>query len=164
MYNFLTKHGQTAALGLGVLCIVIFLVTTLGGISSGGYDLSTDLNGLPDEAKDKIMFFNPGIFITVALVVICFVLSLVFGLVNFAKFPKASMKAAIALIAIVVVFGGLYASSGMETSGKLGMLHDKFDVGEGASKFIGGGIKTTVGLGILAFIVMIGFEVRNLFK
>ena len=164
MYSFLTKHGQTAALGLGVLCIAIFLITTLSGISSAGYDMSTDLNALPDEAKDGIGFFNPGIGLTVFLVVACFVLALAFGLLNFVKFPKASMKAAIGLVAILVIFGILYATSSMESAGKLGMLHDKFSVSEGTSKFISGGIKTTVGLSIVAFFVMIGFEIRNLFK
>ena len=164
MYSFLTKHGQTAALGLGVLCIAIFLITTLSGISSAGYDMSTDLNALPDDAKDGIFFFNPGIRLTVFLVVACFVLALAFGLLNFVKFPKASMKAAIGLVAILVIFGILYATSSMESAGKLGMLHDKFSVSEGTSKFISGGIKTTVGLSIVAFFVMIGFEIRNLFK
>jgi hypothetical protein len=37
-------------------------------------------------------------------------------------------------------------------------------VSEGTSKFISGGIKTTVGLSVVAFFVMIGFEIRNLFK
>lgn len=164
MYKFLTKNGQTAALILGVVCIAIFLGTALSGISSAGYDLSTDLNGLGDEAKAGMNFFNPGIWLAIVLAVACLVVAVLFGIINVAKFPKASLKAIIGFIAIVALFGILYSMSSMETGGKLAALHDKFDVSEGVSKFISGGIKTTVFLAIASFVIMILFEIRNLFK
>lgn len=164
MYSFLTKNGQTAALILGLVGIAIFLFSAIYGIGASGYELSTDLNALPDEVKQKITFFQPGLIVTVVMVVACFLLALGFGLFNFVKFPKASLRAAGALAAILVVFFILYSTSDMETAGKLGMLHDKFDVSEGVSKFISGGLKTTVGLALAAFVIMIVFEVRNLFK
>lgn len=164
MYNFLTKNGQTAALLLGVLCIAIFLITTLSGLGSSGYDMSTDLNALPDEAKSGIGFFNAGLKITVGLVIICFALAVIFGLINFAKFPKASLKAVIGLAAVLILFFILYSTSSMEEGGKLGMLHDKFSISESVSKFIGGGLKTTVLMALVAFAAMVLFEIRNLFK
>ena len=164
MYKFLTKNGQTMALLLGVLCILVFLIPALSGIGSSGYDLGTDLNALPDEAKDKITFFNPGLWLAKALVYAGFGIALIFGLINFAKFPKSSLRAAGGLVAILVLFFILYSTSSMESTGKLGMLHDKFDVSEGVSKFISGGLKTTVILATGAFVIMILAEIRNFFK
>lgn len=164
MYKFLTKNGQTMALLLGVFCILVFLIPVFTGIGGAGYDLGTDLNALPDEAKDKINFFNPGLGLARFLVYAGFGLALIFGIVNFAKFPRASLKAAGGLVAIVVLFFILYSTSQMESTGKLAMLHDKFDVSEGVSKFISGGLKTTVFLAVGAFVIMILAEIRNFFK
>lgn len=152
------------ALILGLVCIAIFLISALTGISSAGYELGTDLNALPDDVKSEISFFNPGLGLARAMVYACFGLAVVFGLFNFAKFPKASIKAAAALLAIVILFFILYSTSSMEETGKLAMLHDKFDVSEGTSKFISGGLKTTVIMALGAFIIMILAEIRNIFK
>ena len=52
----------------------------------------------------------------------------------------------------------------MESAGKLGELHEKFSITENVSKFISGGLKTTVGLALAAFGAMVVLEVVNLFK
>ena len=105
MYKFLTKNGQSMALGLGVLVILIFLVSTYLGFSSMGYDMSTDLNKLSDAEQADIQFFNPGIFLTVAMIAVAFVLAfIVFGIADLIKFPKNAIKFAIGLIGLIVVF------------------------------------------------------------
>ena len=166
MYNFLTKHGQLAALGLGILVIAIFLGSVVSGFGSNdAIDMSTDLMNLDPEARAAISFFNPGLGATVGLVILAAVLALVvFGIINIIKFPKNAMKFGIGLIALGIVFFALYATSNMETGGKLGMLHEREAITENVSKFISGGLKTTVGLAIGAFAVMVISEIRNLFK
>jgi hypothetical protein len=164
MYNFLTKHGQSVALGLGILVIAIFLGSVFSGISADpALDLSTDLNKY--DGKADISFFNPGLAVTIGMVVTAALLALVvFGIINLLKFPKGAIKFGIGFIVLAAIFGGLYATSSMESAGKLGELHEKFSITENVSKFISGGLKTTVGLALAAFGAMVVLEVVNLFK
>ena len=162
MYKFLTKNGQTGALVLGVLCIIIFFATVYTGFNNSPYDMGTDLNEIED--KSTIGFFNTGLIVTGGLVFLCVLALIVFSFVNLVKFPKSAMKFGLGFIVLLAVFGGLYATSNMETSEKMVELHNEFDVSEKVSKMISGGLKTMMGLGALAFVVMIGAEVRNLFK
>jgi hypothetical protein len=164
MYNFLTKNGQTVALGLGILAIAIFLGSVFSGISADpAIDLSTDLNKY--DGKSDISFFNPGLAVTIGMIAIAALLAIVvFGIINLLKFPKGAIKFGIGLVVLAVIFGGLYATSNAETVGKLGELHEKFSITENVSKFISGGLKTTVGLALAAFGAMVVLEVVNLFK
>lgn len=165
MYKFLTKNGQSMALGLGVLVILIFLVSTYLGFSSMGYDMSTDLNKLSDAEQADIQFFNPGIFLTVAMIAVAFVLAfIVFGIADLIKFPKNAIKFAIGLIGLIVVFYILYATSSFDSAGRMETLNERFEITESISKFISGGIKTTLGLlGFSILAVMVG-EIWALFK
>ncbi len=163
MYKFLTKNGQTAALVLGVLCIIIFFVSVYVGFNNSPYDMGTDLNEVED--KSTINFFNSGLWIAILLTAACAILALiVFGVLNLMKFPKSAMKFGLGFVVLLAVFGGLYATSSMETTEKMIDLHNEFDVSEKVSKMISGGLKTMMGLGAVAFLVMIGAEIRNLFK
>ena len=164
MYNFLTKNGQTAALGLGILVIAIFLGSVIAGFNANdAIDMSTDLNAMDDISE--INFFNPGIIATTFLVVFAAFMALIFfGVVNILKFPKSSMKFAVVFVALIVIFGILYSTSAMETTGKLDILHKREGISENVSKFISGGIKTTAGLAIAAFAIIVIAEVRNVFK
>lgn len=164
MYNFLTKNGQLIALGLGILVIAIFLGSVVSGFNANAaIDMSTDLNAY--EGKKDITFFSPGLGATVAMVILAGVLALVvFGIINILKFPKDAMKFGIGIIALVLIFFGLYATSNMESAGKLGMLHEREAITENVSKLISGGLKTTVGLAVAAFAIMVISEVRNIFK
>jgi hypothetical protein len=164
MYNFLTKNGQTAALLLGILAIAIFLGSVFSGISSDpAIDMSTDLNKY--DGKADIAFFNPGLGLTIGMIVLAAALAVVvFGIINLIKFPKAAIKFGMVLVLLAAIFGGLYATSTMESAGKLGELHERFSITENVSKFISGGLKTTLGLAAIAFISMVVLEVFNLFK
>jgi len=165
MYKFLTKNGQTMALGLGVLVIAIFLISIYSGFSSSGYDMSTDLNKLSDAEQADIGFFDAGIGLTVALIAIAFALAfIVFGIFDLIKFPKNAIKFAIGAIGLGIIFFALYATSTFDNSGRLEMLNADNDITESISKYISGGIKTTLGLlGFSALAVIVG-ELWALFK
>ena len=156
MYKFLTKNGQTLALVLGLVVIAIFFINIYTGFNSAGYDMSTDLNKLTDDQQAGIGFFDAGIKITVALIVIAFALAfVVFGFLDLIKFPKNAIKFGAGILVIGAIFFALYSASDMETGGKIGELHQRFDVTEGISKFISGGIKTTLGLLAIAVLAII---------
>lgn len=165
MYKFLTKHGQTAALLLGLAVVAIFLITVLTGLSGAGYEMSTDLNALPDEAKAEIGFFNPGIGLTVALAIVtAFLAFVVFGVWDLIKFPKSAIKFLIGLVVLVIIFLVLYFTA--DPSVRPG-FEDKMmenEITDNVSKFISAGLVTTVGLLGIAFIVAIAAEIRNAFK
>jgi hypothetical protein len=165
MYKFLTKNGQSLALGLGVLVIAIFLIGTYMGFSKMGYDMSTDLNKLSDAEQADIQFFTPGIILTVAMIVVAFVLAfVVFGITDLIKFPKTAIKFAIGFIGLIVVFYVLYATSSFDTAGKMELLNEKFEITESISKFISGGIKTTLGLLAFSVLAVLAGEIWALFK
>ncbi|HMQ08449.1 MAG TPA: hypothetical protein PKC30_14200 [Saprospiraceae bacterium] len=164
MYNFLTRNGQLVSLGLGLLVIAIFLISTLLGFNAdSAIDLSTDLNAY--EGKSDIKFFNPGIGATVFLIFLAAFLALVvFGIINLMKFPKGAIKFGLGFLALIIVFFILYATSSVETEGKLGMLHQREGIEDGISKLISGGLKTTIILALGAFGIMVVSELRNIFK
>jgi len=165
MYKFLTKNGQTMALGLGVLVIAIFLISIYSGFSSMGYDMSTDLNKLSDAEQAKIGFFDAGIGITVAMIIVAFVLAFViFGIFDLIKFPKNAIKFAIGVLGLAIVFYALYATSSFDSAGRMEMLNEKFQITESISKFISGGIKTTLGLLGFSVIAVVVGELWALFK
>ena len=165
MYKFLTKNGQTLALGLGVLVIAIFLIGTYIGFSNAGYDMSTDLNKLSDEEQAGIQFFTPGIMLTVAMIVVAFALAfVVFGITDLIKFPKNAIKFAIGLIGLIIVFYILYATSSFDSAGRMESLNERFEITESISKFISGGIKTTLGLLGFSVLAVIAGELWALFK
>ncbi|MDF1698141.1 MAG: hypothetical protein P1U56_19995 [Saprospiraceae bacterium] len=165
MYKFLTKNGQTMALGLGVLVIAIFLISIFMGFSDMGYNMSTDLNKLSDAEQADIGFFDAGIKLTVFMIAISFLLAfVVFGIFDLIKFPKNAIKFAIGALGLAIVFYALYATSSFDTGGRLTKLNDDFAITPAISKFISGGIKTTLGLlGFSVFAVIVG-ELWALFK
>ncbi|MEM9549498.1 MAG: hypothetical protein AAGA77_26240 [Bacteroidota bacterium] len=165
MYKFLTKNGQSLALALGVLVIAIFLISIYSGFSSAGYDMSTDLNKLSDAEQAKIGFFDAGIGITVAMIIIAFALAfVVFGIFDLIKFPKNAIKFAIGVIGLGIIFFALYSTSSFDTAGRMEMLNEKFAITESISKFISGGIKTTLGLLGFSAIAVVAGELWALFK
>ena len=165
MYDFLVKKGQMVALLTGVGVLLIFFITAYTGLNSAGYSMSTDLVA---EGKDKIPtmdFFDVGLALTIALFFIALVLAfVVFGIIGFIKFPKEALRSGVAVLALVLVFGALYAIAPYETTGKLGVINEKFQITEGVSKFISAGLNITYLLSAAAILLMILGEIRNAFK
>ncbi len=165
MYKFLTKNGQSVALGLGVLVIAIFFINIYSGFNAAGYDMSTALNKLPDAEQSAIGFFDTGIMLTVVMAVVAFVLAfVVFGATDLIKFPKNAIKIGGGILVLGLIFFALYSTSTFHDTGRFVMLNEKFDITENVSKFISGGIKTTIGLlGFSALALVLG-EVWSQFK
>jgi len=166
MYKFLSSRGQTLALVLGLVVIAIFLISVMTGLNGQGYDMSTDLNGLPDEAKAKIDFFNSGLILTVVLAAFGALAAVFFGIVGIFKFPKASMKAIVAIVVLLIGFFLFYSMSGTEFGAgtKMSELIQKYSLGDSTVKFIGGGINITILLALLSLVLMVVFEIKNAFN
>jgi len=77
MYSLLAKRGQLFAILLGVAIVVIFLGSVIGGLSSAGYNMGTDLvQVLKNDPAQDFSFFDIGLYLTMGLIVIAAVLAL----------------------------------------------------------------------------------------
>ncbi len=165
IYNIFNKHGQLIALGLGLLCILVAFAGIFGGLGSAGFDTSTDLNAvLKEGGGDGFNFFNGAITIPVLLAILAVVVIAIFGVVGLITNPKGSITVIIAVGILLGLFLLLTQTSEVESSGKIANLMQKYDMSDGVSQRISGGIKTTVGLAILAFVGIVVMEIYNFFK
>lgn len=127
--------------------------------------MSTALNKLPDADQAAISFFDAGIFLTIVMVVVAFALAfIVFGLTDLIKFPKNAIKIGGGILFIGVIFFILYTTSSFDNTGRLVGLNAKFDITENISKFISGGIKTTLGLLGFSVVAVVLGEIWSQFK
>lgn len=156
MYQFLTKHGQLAAFGLGLLIAVVFMISVTGGIG--------DFDALPKEEKGTTTIFNFGLMSAIVLTILCFIAALLFGVWHLVQHPKGSMKMILGLVGILVIFGIFYGSAQDETTGKLFELVQSNNITSAQNKFITGSLWTGLILAILAAGTFVVSEVRNLFK
>lgn len=165
LYNLLTTKGQLFALVLGVVVIAISLISIMGGLGSAGYEVGTDLNSIMKSGGgDGFNFFNAPIALATVLIVLGFILWIGFTLIQLISNPKDSMKMIIAFGITILLFFIFMSISDAESTGRIASLSDRFNVSDGVSKFISGGIKTTLVLSIGAFIAMVVMEILNLFK
>jgi len=165
MYKLLTEKGQLFALLLGLICIAIFLGTVLSGLSGAGYSVSDDLNQImKNNPGADFSFFNTGITVVLILIAIALVAAVLFGLFQLISSPKSSMKGILGAIAIVALFFITYNMAGSDIGGPIAETIQKFNVSENISKMIGGGITTTAIMGGIAFLLLVVFEIFNLFK
>lgn len=156
MYKLLTKHGQLAAFGLGLLVIIIFMVSVMSGIE--GFD------ALSKEDQYQSTIFDMGLKLTLVLLVICAVAAVLFAIYQMITNPKAALKGLVALVVLVIIFGVLYSMSVAETSGPVADAVEEFGLTENQSKMVSAGIKSTLLLGGVAVAAFIISEIRNLFK
>lgn len=156
MYQFLTKHGQLVAFGLGLLISVVFFLSVMGGVN--------DFDALPKEEKGTTTIFNFGLMAAIMLTILCFIAAVGFGLLHLIQNPRGSMKMILGLGVILVVFFIFYGSAQDETSGKLFELVQSNNISSAQNKFITGSLWTGVILAILATVTFVVSEVRNLFK
>jgi len=160
MYKFLTKYGQLLSVGLSVLVIGIFLVTSLVGLSSAGYSSSTDLI----EYKKEITFFNTGLYLTIALLVMAALAWVLFALYQLISNPKSSLKFILGGAVIVVVFLVFYFMANTEPVGRLAELVSENNLSTGVQRLITGGLSTAGVLAGLSILVMFASEFINIFK
>ena len=165
MYKTLTKNGQLFALILGVGCAAIALLSIIFGLSGAGYSVSDDLNSIMKSNPEATFnFFNPAITIVILLVILAMLAWLIFAILRLVSDPKGSIKFFISFGAILLIVFILYSISENETTGKIHELLQKNNIGEGTSKLISAGLKTTVLLAVLSVVAMVGMEIRNAFK
>jgi hypothetical protein len=164
MYEFLLKKGQTLAFIVGTVITVIFMGLAVSGINNAGL-AGADLTTMKEEIPN-MNYFNFGLYATMALIIICFGLLVIFLLLDIVKFPKQMGKSLLAVVGLVIVFVVLTMTSEVETGGIWDRLMNNPDFAftPGVSKFISGGLKITGLLTIVAVGIMIFQEIRNAFK
>jgi len=164
MYKLLTSKGQLIAIGIGVLSVLISIGSIVSGVKSE-YSMSEDLNavmkGNPEATFD---FFNPAISVLLFLIAAALILAVVFGIFSLFSDPKGSMKFLLGFAFVAIFFFILYSTADVDTTGRLAMLTEKFDVSDNVLKFITGGVKTVVYSIAVAAIAAVVMEVMNLFK
>ncbi|MBK9256813.1 MAG: hypothetical protein IPM42_15105 [Saprospiraceae bacterium] len=161
MYNFLLKNGIAAAMGFGTLIIAIFLVLILSGLSSAGYDTSTDLL---EHDMSKMNFFNFGLVATIILCIVAFILMLGGVLWDMLRNFKTGKKFIFGIVGLIILFFILYATAKFEQGGKWDELNNEFFITEGSSKLITAGIYTCGLLMALAVLSIVVSEIRAFFK
>lgn len=156
MYRFMTKYGTMVAFGLGLLISLIGILIVMGGLE--------EFNMLPEEEQSTTDIFNFSIAGALALVVLCAVAMLLFGVYNVIVHPKGAIKFIAGLAVIIVLVVVFYSVTEAETSGKVYHAIQQGELTANTSKWINGAIATTLillGGAALAFILS---EIRNLFK
>lgn len=156
MYDFLVKRGEMLAFGLGILLVLIFLFTAIPGLDS--------FNALPEDQQNTSDIFNIGLWLAIVLLIITGIVAIGFGLLQLVTNPKGSIKVLIGLAALIAVFGVLYATSEVETTGSIVKASADFNVDDNTSKMISAAIKTGIGLSVVSVIAFIGAELWNAFK
>ncbi len=156
MYQFLNKYGQTAAFGLGVLVILIFLGSVFGGLE--------DFNSLGEDNQGQTSIFDFGLKATMALTVICFVLLVGFGLFQIVTDLKGSMKGLISFGLVAVIFLIAWKTSDATITPAIANAAKEFNVTGGQVQFISGSLKTGLFMSVAALALLFLAEIRNFFK
>lgn len=165
MYSLLAKRGQLFAILLGVALVTIFLGTVIGGLNSAGYSMSSDLNQIMKDNPDQTFdFFNFGLYATVGLIAVAAIAALLFGLFQMLTNIKGSLTGIISLVAIIGIFFAFYSTAPDDLTGPISETLQQFNISSNISKFISGGLSTTLLMGVLSIGAMILFEIWNAFK
>jgi len=167
MYQLLAKRGQLLAIAVGALVTAIYLITVFGGLSSNGYSVSDDLvQVLKGDTNESFGFFDLGLKLSAALVIIPVVIAVLFGVYHLLSNLKGSLKGLIGMAVIALVFFALYnsASVDLEQGNAISDTLQKFNVTANVSKLIEGGIKTTTLMAALAAAGIFLLEIYNMFK
>ena len=166
LYKFFTGKGQMVGFLLGVGLVLLTIATVVGGIRNAGYDIGEDFNAMlkAEGNKETFDFFQMVPLIPAILVIAIFVIIVLFGIKQIVDNPKGSMKILAGLGVLLILAFVFYSISDPETAGKIGILHEKFNVSDTASKWISGGLKSVLSLLGLGLGLIVVSEIRNLFK
>ncbi|PPK85590.1 hypothetical protein CLV84_2492 [Neolewinella xylanilytica] len=168
MYSFLNKYGQALAFGIGVLITIIFLASIFSADETT-LDMLLANDKSPEAYETGI--FNFGIYISVILTALAFIVAVIFGVVQMASNPKGSLKGIAGLVVLLLIlFIGYSTASGEVTDPEIANAIEKFETSQEATitpgnlKFISGSIITAVVMIGLAILTLIVFGIRGLFK
>ena len=107
MYNFLNKHGQSIAFGVGLVIILIFIINGFPKASALEDSLGMALSETKAEDRVGINFFNFGLYAAIGLVLLAALSILLFGVVQVTTNFKSSMKGVIAFAALIILWSFL---------------------------------------------------------
>ncbi|MCB0649754.1 MAG: hypothetical protein KDC85_00610 [Saprospiraceae bacterium] len=169
MYNFLNKHGQTLAFGLGLVIILIFIINGFPKASALESQLGMALSETKAEDRVGMNFFNFGLYASIALIAVAALAMLIFGVVQIATNFKSSIKGVVAFAALIVLFFVLKSTASGDATGSLVGAIDKFkDSGAiftaNTLKGISAGILTAGVLILAAAVSFVYSEVSGFFK
>jgi hypothetical protein len=164
LYNYLVKDGDAIAVGFSAVLFILFALSIYFGSKAGGYDLGS-LTELPD--KSNINCFNLGLSMMIILGFIAIVL-MIFGVFwdlikNFRSGSKASL---LGFAAIAIAFIVLYFTSSHDSNGRYAAYwgNPEFHCSESISKFISAGLYMMGAMTLVAFAMILIFEVKSFFK
>ncbi len=143
-YKFLSKYGQLIGFALGAFPILLFVLILL----IGGEDAA----------------INFELYSGIVLLIIGAIVLVGFGLFQTLSNPKGSIKGLIGFGALALVFLVIYLTATPETVGSIAETRTEFNISDGQTKLITGGIGLAIILSIGAALAFFYSEVRNLFK
>lgn len=163
LYNYLVKDGDAIAVGLSAVLFIIFALSIYFGAQSGGYNLS-ELTEMQD--KSQVNCFNVGLWMMIALTLIAILLMILGIFWDLFRNFRSGSKSLIGFAVIFVAFLILYFTSSHDTGGRYDAYwsNPEFHINEGISKFISAGLYSLGGLTLIAFLLIIIFEIRSFFK
>ena len=154
MYNTLAKNGTTIAFGLGVAIVAIFLISVFTQIG--------DRTTIEELVQTNI--FDVGLYLTIALAVLCAIAIVLFGVFQVATDLKGSLKGLIGIGILLAIFGIAYSTAGSDVGTPIEDTMTKFDITDGVSKFVGAGIITTLIILGLAVVSLVVSAITNFIK
>ena len=168
MYSFLNKYGQALAFGIGVLITIVFLASIFSAD-----DTTRELLLANDKSPEayETGIFDFGIYISLILTALAFVVAVIFGVTQMASNPKGSIKGIAGLVVLLLIlFIGYSMASGEVNDPEIANAIEKFETSQdseitaGNLKFISGSIVTALVMIGLAVLTLIVFGIRGLFK
>ncbi|MGB3800744.1 MAG: hypothetical protein WA952_13095 [Lewinella sp.] len=168
MYSFLNKYGQALAFGIGVLITIVFRASIFSAD-----DTTRELLLANDKSPEayETSIFDFGIYISVVLTALAFIVAVIFGVVQMASNPKGSLKGIAGLVGLLAILFISYSmASGEASDPEIVNAIEKFETSQEATitpgnlKFISGSIVTAVIMIGLAILTLIVFGIRGLFK
>jgi hypothetical protein len=162
-YNYLVKDGDAIAVGLSAVLFIIFALSVYFGAQSGGYDLST-LTDMPD--KSNVNCFNVGLWMMIILGIVAIILMVAGVFWDLIRNFKSGSKSIIGMVAIFAAFMALYFTSSHDTGGRYDAYwsNPEFHINESISKFISAGLYSLMGLTVLAFVLILFYEIKSFFR
>lgn len=165
MYAFFSKYGQALAFGIGVIVVILFMLNIF--VFTDG----SELEALSNESKDPEFLkqkystgaFNFGIYMSLILIAIAFLVAIAFGFIQLAGDPKGSLKGIAGAIGLLVICGLCYAAANgtvADEPAEIVKSIEKFETDQQAD-FTGSTLKLVSG-GIIATLVLIGISVALL--
>lgn len=162
LYNFLLKDGDAIAVGFSAFMLILFALGVYFGSKAGGYDLST-LTELPD--KSNINCFNIGLWSMIIMSIVAIILAILGMVWDIFKNFKSGSSSIYGFGAIVVAFLAFYFTSSHDSGGRFDAFwKPEFGITVGLSKFISAGLYSMMALTVVAFLLILIYEVKSFFK